>query len=127
MPLILKFDSATSRKTTPRNSGANDSTQCSRSSAPKFRWRHFGQPGKRGARRHAAHVSNHTSHVAHLHGEVAFRRAKRKIATSGVDHYLIHCLLDGRLLSTFGRDTHEVSLGSVIVRDLALNQEGRCV
>jgi AraC-like DNA-binding protein len=63
-----------------------------------------------------------TAHVTH--GETAFHRTRRKIATSGVDHYLVHCLLDGTLLSTFGRDTQEVSLGSVVVRDLAVENTG---
>ena len=30
-------------------------------------------------------------------GDVEFQRTRRRIATSGVDHYLVHCLLDGAL------------------------------
>jgi AraC-like DNA-binding protein len=56
--------------------------------------------------------------------EVSFQRTRRKIATSGVDHYLIHCLLDGELTSTFGRAEQHVSLGSVTVRDLAVENTG---
>jgi AraC-like DNA-binding protein len=56
--------------------------------------------------------------------EVQFHRTRRKIATSGVDHYLIHCLLDGALTSTFGRGEHQVALGSVTVRDLAVENIG---
>ena len=63
-----------------------------------------------------------TAHVTR--GDVAFQRTKRKIATSGVDHYLVHCLLDGTLMSTFGRDTQLVSLGSVVMRDLAVENTG---
>jgi len=54
------------------------------------------------------------SHV--VGGDVEFQRTRRRIATSGVDHYLVHCLLDGTLMSTFGRDIQQVSLGSVVVR-----------
>jgi AraC-like DNA-binding protein len=56
--------------------------------------------------------------------EVAFQRTRRKIATSGVDHYLIHCLLDGELTSTFGTGSQEVAHGSVTVRDLAVENTG---
>jgi AraC-like DNA-binding protein len=56
--------------------------------------------------------------------EVSFQRTKRKIATSGIDHYLIHCLLDGTLTSTFGRGEQRVALGSVAVRDLAVENTG---
>jgi AraC-like DNA-binding protein len=63
-----------------------------------------------------------TAHVTH--GDVAFHRTKRKIATSGVDHYLVHCLLDGTLTSTFGRDSQTVALGSVVMRDLAVENTG---
>ncbi|CAN7530256.1 AraC family transcriptional regulator [Caballeronia sp. LjRoot29] len=62
------------------------------------------------------------SHV--VGGDVEFQRSRRRIATSGIDHYLVHCLLDGTLLSTFGRDIQEVSLGSVVVRDLVVENVG---
>jgi AraC-like DNA-binding protein len=59
-----------------------------------------------------------TRHVAH--NGVHFQRTKRKIATSGIDHYLVHCLLDGALTSTFGRERQQVPHGSVVVRDLSV-------
>jgi len=62
------------------------------------------------------------SHV--VRGDVEFQRTRRRIATSGVDHYLVHCLLDGTLMSTFGRDIQQVSLGSVVVRDLVVENVG---
>jgi AraC-like DNA-binding protein len=62
------------------------------------------------------------SHV--VRGDVEFQRTRRRIATSGVDHYLVHCLLDGTLMSTFGRDIQQVSLGSVVMRDLAVENVG---
>ncbi|WP_031361847.1 AraC family transcriptional regulator [Caballeronia sordidicola] len=62
------------------------------------------------------------SHV--VGGDVEFQRTRRRIATSGVDHYLVHCLLDGTLMSTFGRDIQKVPLGSVVVRDLVVENTG---
>lgn len=56
--------------------------------------------------------------------DVQFQRTKRKIATTGIDHYMIHCLLDGSLTSTFGRDTQHVPHGAVVVRDLAVENTG---
>jgi AraC-like DNA-binding protein len=53
-----------------------------------------------------------------------FSATRRRIATSGVDHYLVHCLLDGTLMSTFGRDIQKVPLGSVVVRDLVVENIG---
>jgi AraC-like DNA-binding protein len=62
------------------------------------------------------------SHV--VGGDVEFQRTRRRIATSGIDHYLVHCLLDGTLMSTFGRDTQQVPLGSVVMRDLVVENIG---
>jgi len=39
------------------------------------------------------------SHV--VGGDVEFQRTRRRIATSGIDHYLVHCLLDGTLMSKY--------------------------
>jgi AraC-like DNA-binding protein len=59
-----------------------------------------------------------------VRGDVEFQRTRRRIATSGIDHYLVHCLLDGTLMSTFGRDIQQVPLGSVVVRDLVVENVG---
>lgn len=63
-----------------------------------------------------------TSHQAR--DEVQFQRTRRRIAVSGVDHYLIHCLLDGELVSEFAAGQQRVPLRSVAVRDMAVENIG---
>jgi AraC-like DNA-binding protein len=57
--------------------------------------------------------------------DVEFHRTRRLIAQSGVDHYLAHCLVDGTLASTFSRGSQSVPLGSVAIRDMAVETVGR--
>ncbi|AME25453.1 MULTISPECIES: helix-turn-helix domain-containing protein [Burkholderiaceae] len=118
MPLILKFDSADFAENDAEEiwrEGLDAMFEIQRPKTPVTPFRASQESWTLGGMLLTSHIT---------HGEVAFQRTKRKIATSGVDHYLVHCLLDGRLLSTFGRDTHEVSLGSVVVRDLAVENIG---
>ncbi|PQV48576.1 helix-turn-helix domain-containing protein [Paraburkholderia sp. BL21I4N1] len=63
-----------------------------------------------------------TSHSAK--DEVQFQRTRRRIATSGVDHYLVHCLLGGELVSEFASGQQNVPLRSVAVRDMAVENIG---
>ncbi|SAL03525.1 helix-turn-helix domain-containing protein [Caballeronia ptereochthonis] len=62
-----------------------------------------------------------------LHGagdEVQFRRTRRRIATSGVDHYLLHCLLGGSLTSESAEGAQRVPVNSVVIRDMAVENVG---
>lgn len=64
-----------------------------------------------------------TSHATR--DEVQFKRTRRRIAVSGVDHYLIHCLLGGELVSEFAAgEQQRVPLRSVAVRDMAVENIG---
>ncbi|MGF6642458.1 helix-turn-helix domain-containing protein [Paraburkholderia sp. GAS82] len=56
--------------------------------------------------------------------EVQFQRTRRRIATSGVDQYLIHCLLAGQLTSESEDGQHRVPLNSVSVRDMSVENIG---
>ncbi|MFM0298701.1 helix-turn-helix domain-containing protein [Paraburkholderia sediminicola] len=63
-----------------------------------------------------------TSHAAK--DEVQFQRTRRRIATSGVDHYLVHCLLGGELVSEFAAGQQRVPLRSIAVRDISVENIG---
>jgi AraC-like DNA-binding protein len=63
-----------------------------------------------------------TSHRAR--DEVQFQRTRRRIAVSGVDHYLVHCLLGGELISEFAAGRQRVPLRSIAVRDMAVENIG---
>jgi AraC-like DNA-binding protein len=63
-----------------------------------------------------------TSHSAK--DEVQFQRTRRQIAISGVDHYLVHCLLGGELVSESAAGQQKVPLRSVAVRDMAVENIG---
>lgn len=63
-----------------------------------------------------------TCHAAQ--GEVQFHRTRRKIATSGINQYLVHCLVAGQLTSEFAEGQQRVPLNSVAVRDLAVENVG---
>ncbi len=56
--------------------------------------------------------------------EVQFRRTRRRIATSGVDQYLIHCLLGGSLSSESAEGRQRVALNSIAVRDMNVENVG---
>ncbi|KNH06926.1 hypothetical protein BRCH_04192 [Candidatus Burkholderia brachyanthoides] len=49
--------------------------------------------------------------------EVQFKRTRRRIAASGVYHYLVHCLLGGNLASESAEGQQRVALNSIAVRD----------
>ncbi|MDP9154679.1 MAG: helix-turn-helix domain-containing protein [Pseudomonadota bacterium] len=66
-----------------------------------------------------------TSHV--VQGEVQFHRTRKKIATSGIDQYLVHCLVGGALTSEFAEGQQKVPLNSVAVRDMAVENIGFAV
>jgi len=63
-----------------------------------------------------------TSHVAK--DEVQFQRTRRQIAISGVDHYLVHCLLGGELVSESAGGQQKVPLRSIAVRDMVVENIG---
>jgi AraC-like DNA-binding protein len=63
-----------------------------------------------------------TQHAAR--DEVQFKRTRRKIALSGVDHYLVHCLLGGQLVSQFADGQQSVPVSSLAVRDMAVENTG---
>ncbi|SAL52558.1 AraC family transcriptional regulator [Caballeronia sordidicola] len=118
MPLVLKFDSAEFAEKDAEEiwrEGLDAMFEIQRPTNPPAPFRASQESWALGGMLLTSHIT---------HGEAVYQRTKRKIATSGVDHYLVHCLLDGRMVSTFGRDTHEVSLGSVVVRDLAVENIG---
>ncbi|MFM0202337.1 helix-turn-helix domain-containing protein [Paraburkholderia fungorum] len=56
--------------------------------------------------------------------EVQFQRTRRRIATSGVDQYLIHCLLGGQLLSESADGQQRVAVNSIAVRDMSVENIG---
>lgn len=56
--------------------------------------------------------------------EVQFRRTRRRIATSGVDHYLLHCLLGGALTSESVDGEQRVPVNSIAIRDMAVENVG---
>src|SRR5471032_1531959 len=60
-------------------------------------------------------------------GEVQFHRSRRKIALSGVNQYLVHCLIGGALTSEFAEGQQRVPLNSVAIRDLAVQNVGFAV
>lgn len=66
-----------------------------------------------------------THHAAQ--GEVQFHRTRRKIATSGIDQYLVHCLIGGQLTSEFAEGQQRVPLNSVAVRDMSVENVGFAV
>src|ERR1700712_1736278 len=118
MPLILKFDSADFAENDAEalwREGLDAMFEIQRPRTPVTPFRASQESWALGGMLLTSHIT---------YGEAVYGRTKRKIATSGVDHYLVHCLLDGRMSSTFGRDTHEVSLGSVVMRDLAVENVG---
>lgn len=53
--------------------------------------------------------------------EVWFKRTRRRIATSGVEHYLVHCLLGGSLAS----ELKARNSGSRLIRSLCATQAWR--
>lgn len=63
-----------------------------------------------------------TQHAAR--DEVQFQRTRKRIATSGVDQYLVHCLLGGSLTSEFEDGQQSVPLDSVAVRDMSVENIG---
>ncbi|SAL11416.1 AraC family transcriptional regulator [Caballeronia udeis] len=63
-----------------------------------------------------------TRHAAQ--GEVQFHRTRRKIALSGINQYLVHCLVGGQLTSEFAEGQQRVPLNSVAIRDLAVENIG---
>jgi len=63
-----------------------------------------------------------TSHSAK--DEVQFQRTRRRIATSGVDHYLVHCLLGGELVSESAAGRQKVPLRSIAVRAMDVENIG---
>ncbi|BAN26803.1 helix-turn-helix domain-containing protein [Caballeronia insecticola] len=63
-----------------------------------------------------------TQHTAS--DEVRFRRTRGRIATSGVDHYLLHCLLGGTLRSESAQGEQRVPVNSVTIRDMAVENVG---
>ncbi|CAH2774098.1 MAG: hypothetical protein CBHOC_0226 [uncultured Caballeronia sp.] len=56
--------------------------------------------------------------------EVQFQRTRRRIALSGFDHYLVHCLLDGRLVSQSAEGEQTVPRDSIAVRDMTVENVG---
>ncbi|WP_277188632.1 helix-turn-helix domain-containing protein [Caballeronia sp. BR00000012568055] len=60
-------------------------------------------------------------------GEVQFHRSRKKIALSGVNQYLVHCLIGGALTSEFAEGQQKVPLNSVAIRDLAVENVGFAV
>jgi AraC-like DNA-binding protein len=60
-------------------------------------------------------------------GEVQFHRSRKKIALSGVNQYLVHCLIGGALTSEFAEGQQRVPLNSVAIRDLAVENVGFAV
>jgi AraC-like DNA-binding protein len=56
--------------------------------------------------------------------EVQYWRTRRRIATSGVDHYLLHCLLGGWLTSESADGEQRVPINSVTIRDMAVENVG---
>lgn len=63
-----------------------------------------------------------TQHAAR--DDVQFQRTRKRIATSGVDQYLVHCLLGGSLTSEFADGQQAVPLNSVAVRDMSVENIG---
>ncbi|MFT4434181.1 helix-turn-helix domain-containing protein [Caballeronia sp. 15715] len=63
-----------------------------------------------------------THHAAQ--GEVQFHRTRKKIATSGIDQYLVHCLIGGQLTSEFAEGQQRVPLNSIAIRDMAVENVG---
>ncbi len=59
--------------------------------------------------------------------EVWFKRTRRRIATSGVEHYLVHCLLGGSLASESEGAQQRVALNSIAVRDTSVENVGFAV
>ncbi|OXC75661.1 Transcriptional regulator, AraC family [Caballeronia sordidicola] len=66
-----------------------------------------------------------TNHV--VEGEVQFHRTRKKIATSGLDQYLVHCLIAGELTSEFAQGQQKVPLNSIAIRDMAVENVGFAV
>ena len=56
--------------------------------------------------------------------EVQFRRTRKRIATSDLDQYLVHCLLGGELMSASAEGEQRVPLNSVAVRDMSRENIG---
>jgi len=63
-----------------------------------------------------------TRHFAH--DDVQFRRTRAKIASTPADQFLVHCLLGGELASEFDGSQQHVPVGSVALRDLAVENVG---